>query len=164
MLRLSRVVSVALASAAVLAVTAVPASAAVVDPAPIGPKQFFTGLVNDQASQAIIEMGCFGPSFPGQMGHPLSGQTVKVLPATGSATGDVGFTGDAGTSIAVDFPTPLANPVGTPVVLTDYAVPAKIPTTLTLPCGGTGMVAFRPVPTSPTAQTAFVTVEFVGQP
>lgn len=172
MLRLLRAWPAALASAGalatVLAVTVVPASAADISPAPqpIGPKQFFTGLVNGQTGQATILMGCFGPSAVGQTGHPLSGQTVEVLPASDSTVSDVGFTGDAATAVQVDLGdlSPQVGPVASTVLLTDYGVRAEIPTTLTLPCGGTGVVEFRPSPTSSTARSAFVKVSYVGQP
>lgn len=57
------------------------------------------------------------------------------------------------------FPTPTVTNV--PVVL-HYAVTAAIPVSLTLPCFGISKVV--PVPISPTAHTATVTVSFVGQP
>src|SRR5262249_54022980 len=143
--------------------TAAPAGAdPIIDPAPIGPNQYFYGLVNDHAGQATIQMGCFGPIRPGQTGHPLAGQTVKVLPAPAPTTSDLGFTGSAAHAIPVPFPTPTV--ANTRVVLRDYAVSAPIPTSLILPCAGNGTVAFVPDPTSPTAHTATVTVTFVGQP
>lgn len=140
------------------AVAATPAWAdPVIDPAPIGPDQYFYGLVNDHAGQASIQMGCAGPS---QTGHPLAGQTVKVLPAPAPTTSDLGFTGSAADAITVGFPSPTVT--NTPVVLRDYAVSALIPTSLTLPCSGSGTVAFIPEPTSPTAQTATVKVTFIS--
>ena len=154
---------IAPAAALVTAVTAAPAWAdPVVDPAPIGPNQYFYGLVNDHAGQASILMGCFGPIRPGQTGHPLAGQTVKVFPAPAPTTSDLGFTGSTADAVAVRFPSPTVTT--TPVILRDYAVSAEIPTSLTLPCSGSGTVAFVPEPTSPTAHTATVTVTFVGQP
>jgi len=154
---------IAPAAALVTAVAAAPAWAdPVIDPAPIGPNQYFYGLVNDHAGQATIEMGCFGPIHPGQTGHPLAGQTVKVFPAPAPTTSDLGFTGSAADAIAVQFPSPTAT--NTPIILRDYAVSAPIPTSLTLPCSGSGTAAFVPEPTSPTAHTATVTVTFIGQP
>ncbi len=154
---------IAAAAATITAVTAAPASAdAIIDPAPIGPHQYFYGEVNNQAGQATIRMGCFGPNYPGQTGHPLAGQTVKALPAPVPTTSDIGFTGSAAHAIDVRFPTPTV--ANDPVVLHDYAVTAPIPTSLILPCYGSGKVAFVPDPTSPTARTATVTVSFVGQP
>jgi hypothetical protein len=154
---------IAVTAATITAITAAPAWAdPIIDPAPIGPNQYFYGEVNDQAGHATIKMGCFGPIHPGQTGHPLAGQTVKVLPVPPPTTSDLGFTGSAAHAIDVRFPTPTVT--NTPVVLHDYAVSAAIPVTLTLPCYGTGNVAFVPAPTSLTARTATVTVSFVGQP
>jgi hypothetical protein len=107
-------------------------------------------------------MGCFGPLYRGQHGHPLAGQTVKVLPAPAPTTSDLGFAGSAAHAIDVRFPT--ATVAKVPVVLRDYAVTAPIPVSLILPCTGSGKVAFVSDPTSPTAHTATVTVFFVGQP
>ena len=106
--------------------------------------------------------GLLRPIQPGQTGHPFAGQTVKVLPSPAPATNDLGFTGSAADAIAVYFPSPTV--ANNPVILRDYAVSAPIPTSLTLPCSGSGTVAFVPTPTIPTAHTATVTVSFVGQP
>jgi hypothetical protein len=144
-------------SATVLGVSA--SAAAVVDPAPIGAHQWFTGQVNGAASNAVIKVVCPGPATPGQSGHPVSGQTVDVLPASGPATTGTGYTGEAADHIAVGFGTPAATG---PTTLSSYAVKAAIPTSILLPCSGTGKVAFVPAPTSPTAVTATVTVTYVN--
>jgi hypothetical protein len=147
----------------IVAATAVPATAGgVVDPAPIGPNNSFIGEVNNTAGSAIIHMACFGPVIVGQTGHPLSDQTVKALPVTPPTSTTAGYTGTAANSLAVTFTTPVST--GTPIVLHDWAVSAPIPTTLLLPCYGTGVATFIPVPSSPTARPATVTVTFVGQP
>ncbi len=153
----------AVAAATITAVAAAPASAgAVIDAAPIGPYQYFFGEVNGQAGHATIKMGCFGPIYRGQHGHPLVGQTVKVLPAPAPTPRDLGFTGGAAHAIDVRFPTPTVAKV--PVILRDYTVTAPIPVSLILPCAGRGNVAFVPNAMSPAAHTATVTVSFVGQP
>jgi hypothetical protein len=107
-------------------------------------------------------MACFGPIVPGQTGHPLAGQTVKALPVTSPTSTTVGYTGTAATSIAVTFTTPVLS--GNPIVLHDWAISAPIPTTLILPCSGSGVATFTPVPTSPTARPATVAIAYVGQP
>lgn len=93
---------VALAPAVVLAATALPAlpASAAVEATPVGPNQFFTGLVNNVAGSATIRVTCSGTVHPGQTGHPVAGQTVQVQPAAGPTSADVGFTGSAGTSIS----------------------------------------------------------------
>jgi hypothetical protein len=152
----------ALLCAAPTGAAAAPADG-VVDPAPIGPNQYFVGLVNDQSADATIAMACFGPVHAGQTGHPLADQTVKVLPVTApTATARAGYTGAAGNVVGVGFG--LSASAASPVVLRTWAVAAKIPTTLVLPCYGTGTVTFVPAPTSATARPATVRVTFVGQP
>ncbi|WP_042364123.1 hypothetical protein [Streptacidiphilus neutrinimicus] len=162
-LRAAATAAAALGLAAVLATAVAPAAhaAGVVDPAPIGPNQFFTGLVDGASTDAAIQMACFGPVTAGETGHPLPGQTVEVLPAPASGTVDVGYTGSAATDVVVNF-----GPVSTtpPVTLGFYAVKVAIPTSLVLPCAGTGTVAFVPEPGSATARSATLTVRYVPQP
>ncbi|WP_055587879.1 hypothetical protein [Peterkaempfera griseoplana] len=154
----------ALGVLAVLAGTALapPAAAAVIDPAPIGPRQTFVGEVNGTSKGATVQMGCFGPIVPGATGHPLAGQSVDVLPASLSTTADVGYTGSAGTQVNVSFGEAVS--VSLPVVLRAYAVKAEIPTSLVLPCYGSGKVVFTPQPTSADARSSTVVVDYVGQP
>jgi hypothetical protein len=154
---------VPLAAAIILLSTSLPAFAdGVVDPAPIGPNQYFVGLVNDQTGIATIAMACFGPVHPGQTGHPMVDQTVKVLPVTAPSPARAGYTGSAAHAVGVGFG--VSTSTASPIVLNMWAVAAKIPTTLVLPCYGTATVTFVPAPTSTTARPATVQVTFVGQP
>ncbi|MFG1859522.1 hypothetical protein [Microbispora bryophytorum] len=152
-----------LAAAVLVAATALPASAEVVDPAPIGPHQYFYGFVNGQTGHTIIKMACYGPVFPGQTGHPFPGQTVEVRPvAISSSSASIGYTGSGGGPIAVDLGDP--STVARALVLRYYGVKAEIPVTATLPCYGSGKVTFTPVADSWTARQATVLVDYVGQP
>lgn len=143
----------------VIAATAVAmfggASAATAQVAPIGPNQFFTGLVNGTHTNAVIDMVCPGPAFPGQTGHPVSGQTVSV---TQSSTA-TGFTGSLADSIVVSFTSATAVQ---DITLKDYDSPGAIPTTFVLPCAGTANVPYNPEPTSPTARPDVVKVTFIN--
>ncbi|RAG85971.1 hypothetical protein DN069_09370 [Streptacidiphilus pinicola] len=140
---------------------AVAPAAQAADPAPVGPNQFFSGLVNGSATDPAIQMACYGPVTPGELGHPLPGQSVEVLPASAAGTADVGYTGSAADGIVANFgPTSTA----LPVTLGYYAVPVAIPTGLVLPCSGTGTVVFTPEPGSPTARSATLPVRYVAQP
>ena len=133
-------------------------AAAAVDPAPIGPNQFFTGQVNGASVDAVIQVVCAGPVTAGETGHPVSGQSVDVMPgASSSSAAGAGYTGSAGDHVVVDFG---AASTTTPVTLSSYVVRAAIPTALDLPCSGTGKVDFVPAPTSATAQTATVSVTY----
>ena len=151
------------ATAMIVAGTAVPAMAGgVIDPAPIGPKTYFVGEVNNSTGPATVQMACFGPVVPGQTGHPLAGQTVTALPVATPTSTSTGYTGTAATAISVSFTSPALSNL--PIVLHDWAVSAAIPTTLILPCYGSGVATFTPVPGSSIARPATVAVTYVGQP
>jgi hypothetical protein len=148
--------------------TAPPVSAA----GTVGPKQYFTGVINGKNGNTIIpitiQMACVGPIRPGQTGHPLGGQTVAVHqlfpPAT--AVGSLGYTGtDSEIGVFFNAPPPsvASASAGTPI-FHRYDQPRPLPTSLTLPCAGTGMVWFTPIPVVPPSQSASVPVRFVGQP
>jgi hypothetical protein len=130
----------------------------------IGSDQAFVGRVNGRFNRATIAMACFGPVYPGEMAHPMSGQTIEVLsPLPPTAVGPIhpGNTGSSATRIVAvlrgDPPVVLAR-------FTSYFQPKAIPTSLELPCGGAGVVRFVPKPASATAKPAWVTVSFAGQP
>jgi hypothetical protein len=155
--RSSRYGTIAALTLVGVAMSVTSAAAAVVDPAPIGPHQYFTGQVNGASVNAVIQVGCFGPVVPGETGHPIAGQSVDVLPIAASTTTGVGYTGESADRVLVGF----GNSATTAVVsLSEYAVKAAIPTTLNLPCSGTGTVTFVPAPTSSTARTATVKVTY----
>lgn len=123
---------------------------------PIGPNQQFAGAVKGSTTKATVFMICPGPTFPGRLGHPEAGQGVQVVENTGA-----GFTGSAANRIVATLgPTPSS----TDVTLTfkEYGVPQDIPTTAFLPCSGTGVAVFTPLPTSSTARNATVTLTFVN--
>jgi hypothetical protein len=158
----SAAVSGAVAVAAVL--MAGTAHAAIPSPEPIGPNEAFNGLVNGTSDSPVVTTDCVGPVLPGEMGHPVDGQFVSVVPAApGGSAADLGFTGDVGDSVAV-FLGPEANSgsslsglVGT---LTNYTVELAISTKLEVPCDGPGAASFVPEPTSATARTAVLGVTF----
>jgi len=127
---------------------------------PVGPNQFFEGLVNGRTIQSSIRIACLGPVRPGQLGRPLPGQSVMVrqVPSTGPTS--VGFTGSAARSI-VAFLSPSASNDPS-IVMTEYGVAAAIPTYITLPCTGSGQVFFFASPSSSTARSTRVAVTFVS--
>lgn len=140
----------------------------------VGPHQYFTGVINGINGNTIIpitiRMGCVGPVYPGETGHPMAGQTLAVhelFPPT-SIAGSLGYTGND-SEIGVFFiaPPPVAvpgpQPIGTPI-FTHYDAPQPLQTSLTLPCAGTGNVWFTPIPVIPPSRSATVPVRFVGQP
>lgn len=152
------------AAAAVGLAAAAPASAATT--AAIGPNQYFVADVDGQViGPATIQMACFGPVYQGETGHPAAGQYVEVLPPT-STTGSIGYTGSLANAInvAIVYSQDTVShvvPVGT---VTAYGMPVQIPTSLVLPCYGSGTAVFDPTPTSATAKAADLAVNFAGQP
>ena len=124
------------------------------------PNQQFVGLVNGSTQNATIRMACFGPVHPGQTGHPFGGQSAEVLKAEVIAR--FGYTGSLGTTIVANFPGTGVAPQR--LTFSYYGVTETIPNTWFFPCFGSGTVVFSPQPTSPTAKSFTVTVNFVGQP
>jgi hypothetical protein len=147
-------------AAAALCATAlgVSAASAAVD-TPIAPHQLFLGQVNGASTGAVIKVGCFGPVTPGQTGHPVSGQSVSVTPALSVPVGSLtGYTGESADHVVVEFGAPATS--GPVTLIGSYGVKVPIPTSIELPCYGSGRVAFVPVPTSSTARTATVDVTY----
>jgi len=140
----------------------------------VGPKQYFTGVLNGKAGNTtvpiVIKMACFGAVRPGQTGHPMSGQTVAIVQLFPPATtaGSLGYTGkDSEIGAFFIAPPPAAararDSAGTPV-FTHYGSPQPLPTSLVLPCYGTRTVWFTPIPVVPPSRSASIPVRFVGQP
>jgi hypothetical protein len=149
--------------AAALVVTAVPADSAVAgraaDPVPIGPKQFFAGLVFGITEQSQIEISCAGPATTG---HPVAGQSVEAVLLAPPSPRSAGFTGTAAKGIKVVLSwtaktKTVVVPIGT---LTGYYAMVPIPAKITVPCGGTGTMTYAPAPGSKLAKAAKVSVTF----
>jgi hypothetical protein len=154
-----RLMAAALVALATLCIGIAPASAAT----RVGPHQIFVGLVNHQYGPANIAVGCVGPIRPGETGPVVGGQTVEILPAPSTAS-TAGYTGSAGRRVVVSIVVPVVTPGGPqiPITLTEYGKPAPIPTSLMVPCSGSGIALFTPEPTSKTARSASVPVRFVS--
>jgi hypothetical protein len=138
--------------------TALAATRQVHDPVPIGANQYFSGYINNAPpGEVIIAVAC----TPGaKTGHPLAKQPVEVKPVAASTAADVGFTGSKGDKISASLaPTTAATLIAS---FTSYYVTKDIPTSITVPCSGTGTVDFVPSPTSKTAKTAKLTVSFAN--
>lgn len=144
----------AAAGAAALA-PAAPAAATAV-----GPHQYFQGLVDMRTTDATIGVLCAGPA---SFGHPLPDQTVAVQLVVPPITTDEGYTGLDATSILalLTWPTPVSpTPPVRIATFTSYGT-AAIPTTITVPCSGTGTVTFTPNPNDG-GHAATVNVTFVN--
>jgi hypothetical protein len=124
----------------------------------IGPRQHFVGLVNKHTTNATILMVCATPD-PNETGHPLGGQTITVKPPS-TAASTTGYTGTHGRSITASFVLPVAaSTTNAAISFTRYGS-QTIPTSLVLPCAGSGLVVFSPEPMSKTAHRISVTVNF----
>ena len=154
--RLSAAAAVATATACVLA--AAPSALAVAGPlpTPILPGQFFAGLVNGRNTLASILVVCDGST-----GHPVAGQTFSARQLAAPTDASNGFTGTSGKTLAVAVAGDAAT---VPVQLRTYGESTPIPTSLTLPCSGTGAVEFTPAPSSESAVPALVEVTYVSEP
>lgn len=135
----------------------------------IGPGQPFFGLVNNQdgfPAPAPIKVACNAALA---LGHPVAGQTFEVFEGP-HFDGTTGYTGSNTTGIAAFFGLPPPAPVTIPpatsrVTFGHYGVVKAIPTSILVPCAGTGDVYFVPWPMSPpTSKPAVmpVTFQFTG--
>lgn len=151
-----------------LAAAAAPAAQAAQAPIPVGPNYYFTATVNGGPTPAssvepIIKVICPGPITPGETGHPLAGQSVEadaIFPPTSGDLTQLGFTGSAAHEIDAFVGTTSSAAVNPPIVIKAFFVAYPIPTSLNVPCGGSGVVSFVPLPTSPTARGVAVNVLF----
>jgi hypothetical protein len=158
-----------LAVLAVATATVCAAPAAAFALGPIGPNQYFTGSLLDVTSTGVpsstttLLVAC---SSAGTTGRPLPGQAVEVTLVVPPTSSVVGYTGSSADSIEASLvwssaepPVVVDEPVGT---LTAYSAPLAVPTDLTVPCSGSGVLSFAPQPTSKTAESATVNITFVS--
>jgi len=115
--------------------TAVPAQATT---PPIGPNQHYLGLVNNKHVGAVIYVICPGPPGGNRTGPPAGNQTVKVVRVTSGG----GYTGSSAHEIWAEFDKDSLHLVA----FTSYNTAKAIPTSLQLPCSGTGTVRFTTCP------------------
>ena len=136
---------IALASALSLAIAGTIAAASPAQAAQVGPGQYFTGQVFGTTTQSVINVVCAGVATTG---HPAAGQTVEVAEILPPASSTAGYTGDQAVEIDTSLiyangPVLVKVPIAT---FTQYFVKLPIPTSITVPCGGTGQMSFSPYP------------------
>lgn len=125
---------------------------------PIRPHQHYIGLINRRHVNATIYVVCPGPATLNRTGPPAGNQTVSVVRVlTGS-----GDTGSLGHTIWAEFNGDLTHVAH----FTHYNTPASIPTSLQLPCQGTGTVTFTTcfgtLPCTVDARDDVVPVSFIN--
>jgi hypothetical protein len=121
---------------------------------PVRRHQMFVGTVNGLATNAVIDVLCPGPS---NSGHAIAGQTLAVT-RSGASTGSPGFTGSRAHAITANLAT--TGVTASLATLRKYDVTAPFPTSLPLPCSGSGVVNFDPTPGSASARAYDVTITF----
>ena len=151
---------------AAVAVIAVGLQAGAAQAGSVGPKQYFTGVINGKdgntTTPITIKMACTGSS---QTGHPRAGQTLAVHQLFPPASSSLGYTGkDSEIGAFFAAPPGAAQARATSRIFTRYDSPRSLPTSLTLPCAGMGKVWFSPVPVVPPSRSAVVPVRFVSRP
>lgn len=127
----------------------------------VAPKQDFRGLVNAKTSKAVLHVFCPGIA---KTGHPLPHQTVGVALVIDPVTPNDGSTGTAATSIGawLTWPTTVAPPPPAYIAtFTSYRT-MRIPTSITVPCSGSGEMLFLPAKGSSTVKAATVSLTFVN--
>ncbi|HEY1920268.1 MAG TPA: hypothetical protein VGH27_32255 [Streptosporangiaceae bacterium] len=159
--------SIPIMAAAVLAITVTPAAMAapvqVHDPVPITPNQLFSGYVNSSnAGPVTIKVAC---AVGAATGRPVGQQPVEVEPGpVSSPAQDHGNTGAKGISIVATLLTSTAGTSSSGHIATfaSFYVTNSIPTTLKVPCSGSGIVTFTPKPKGTGAVTARLKVTFAN--
>ena len=139
---------VAIASASALiagGALAIPASAQATQ---VGPKQYFYGQVIPATSATalnVIQVACVGPEATG---HPLPGQSVEVHQIFPPLTTTTGYTGNSAKEIDANliYSRGTITVVTFVATLTSYDVRVAIPTSITVPCSGPGVMSFAPSP------------------
>jgi hypothetical protein len=122
----------------------------------VGANQSFRGVVNGAAQDPAVDVVCPGPAAGDRTGPPAGSQSLSV--AVSPALSGPGFTGSKADRIVAVF----ADDPSTRVRFHAYDHPKAIPTSLRLPCSGTGVVRFVPRPRSSGAQADLVSVQYVN--
>jgi hypothetical protein len=127
----------------------------------IGPNQHFVGLVNGSKANAEVRVVCGGPIYSGRTGPVAGGQSMAVARVANGG----GYTGPYHAVYAWFVPASASSTPPTQLKFTAYGVSQSIPTSIQVPCGGSGQVEFSSCPyLAPCAYgwvAEYVTVSFV---
>ena len=108
---------------------------------PIKSGEHFLGLVNGTHKEPIVKTVCPGPVRPTSMGRVAGRQTMSIVHVRKGG----GYTGLFSSVYAWFQPvTSGARPIE--LRFTSYATPRTIPTSIRVPCGGSGTVVFSSCP------------------
>ncbi len=109
--------------------------------ATIKPGQHFRGLVNGKDKAPVVRVACPGPVGANSTGSVVSKQTMAVVHVRKGH----GYTG-LFSSIYSWFEPTTSGVAPTELHFARYASPLSIPTSIKVPCGGTGHVVFSSCP------------------
>jgi hypothetical protein len=154
-----RVLAIMTVGVVMLSATAALAASTPPGQGKIGHNQIFVGLVNGKSGinrPAQVLVACPGPIVPGEMTHPLAHQPLEVDQPEVIET-NFGYTGPFATHISafLGIP-PTAGDTGGIATFTRYGKAVPIPTTLDVPCSGSGFITFLPLPRDPGTSRAYV--------
>jgi hypothetical protein len=136
-----RVVQISAVALALAFTAAIPFAAAASAGAPIKAGQHFVGLVNGKHSAPIVKTVCPGPVGPKSMGPVAGRQTMSVVHDRKGH----GYTG-LFHSIYAWFQPATGGSAPTQLHFVHYSTAKAIPTSIRVPCGGTGTVVFSSCP------------------
>ena len=106
----------------------------------IGPDQHFIGLVNGSNAPVTVYTVCAGPLWPGRRGPVAGGQTMAAAEVLRGG-------GDTGPfSQIYSWFVPRHHHTPTALTFTTYGTPQTIPSSIRVPCDGSGKVEFSPCP------------------
>ena len=109
----------------------------------IGPHQHFEGRVNGTRTSAVVYTVCAGPGGAGRTGPVAGGQTLSVVRVTRGH----GYTGLFSQIYAWFVPQSAATTTAPEQLkFVSYNTPQAIPTSVKVPCAGTGQVDFSSCP------------------
>jgi hypothetical protein len=107
----------------------------------IQPNQHFLGLVNGSNVDPAVYVACPGPIFPGRTGPVVGGQHFSVAHVASGG----GYTG-LFSQVYAWFNPSTSGTAPVQVKFSTYGTEQAIPTSVQVPCGGTGSVQFSSCP------------------
>ncbi len=136
-----RVVQISVMCLALAITGAVPLASEASAGAPIKAGQHFLGLVNGTHKAAVVKTVCPGPAGGKRTGPVAGKQTMSVVH---NRKGH-GYTG-LFSSVYAWFQPVTGGAAPTQLHFERYSTPKSIPTSIQVPCGGTGTVVFSSCP------------------
>ncbi len=138
---MKRIVQISLVCLASAVMAAMPLASEAGAGAPIKAGQHFVGLVNATHKEPVVKTVCPGPVGSSRMGPVAGKQTMSVVRVRKGH----GYTG-LFSSVYAWFQPTTGGAKPTQLHFKHYSTPRTIPTSIRVPCGGTGTVVFSSCP------------------